>query len=150
MTKRRKAANGTGSFGRGSDNVAWQRCCLPRKSGEKLVRKRVPIEGSDKMNDGDARKAGVKLARDIRDGKIVLDVAPQPITTLTGPASDWSTVRQLGGSWTGKPTAHKPDPKPPMFERFGRVAKLRLKAGAYIDKVTLEAHVYGTKTRGPD
>ncbi len=48
------------------------------------------------------------------------------------------SVRQLGEAWTsGK-----------LLEQHGAVNRLRKKAGAYIDSVTLAA--YGAKTRGPN
>ncbi len=137
---RKKAPNGAGTLERRTGNVAWIQVSLPRATGEKLRRKRVPIERSEKMTDAQARREGAKIARDVRDGKIVFDDVPRSTAnaTVVGPGADWSTVRKLGEAWTSGE----------MFKRFGRVNKLRTKAGAYIDRVTLEAHVYEVKVRG--
>jgi hypothetical protein len=142
----KKAANGSGSFERRAGNVAWVMACLPRKPGEKLRRKRVAIPGSELMTDAQARREGAKIAKDVRDGTIVFDDADRatavPTSTPTGPAADWSTVRKLGAAWTAG------ENEGGMFKRFGRVNKLRTKAGAYIDRVTMAAHAYEVKTRG--
>jgi hypothetical protein len=49
-----------------------------------------------------------------------------------------TTVRQLGEAWTGGK----------LFEKYGKVNRLRIKATADIDAWMLKAHAYGIKTRG--
>jgi integrase len=113
---------------------------LPRAPSTQLRRKRVPIAGSEAMTRAQATREGKRIAADVLAGRIVFDEKPQATRVApSGPASDWSTVRKLGEAWTSGE----------MFKRFGRVNKLRVKAGAKIDAWTLAAHVYDVKTRGP-
>ncbi len=89
------------------------------------------------MTEAQARRAGAKLAADFRNGKIVFGDRPRRGVPLS--PSVVMTVRQLAEAWTsGK-----------LLEQHGAVNKLRKKAGAYIDQVTLAAHVLGVKARGP-
>lgn len=135
----KKAPNGGGSVER-RGALWWVQVSLPRAPGEKLRRKRIPIANSEKMSRAQAVREGRKIAADVRAGRIVFDENPSAAPVApSGPASDWSTVRKLGEAWTSGE----------MFKRFGRVNKLRLKAGAQIDAWTLAAHVYEVRTRGP-
>jgi integrase len=131
-----KAKNGSGSLERRGANW-WVMVSLPRQPGEKLHRKRIPIADSEKMTEAQARKAGAKLAADIRSGRIVFDAAPRR-GALPSPAAIM-TVSQLGEAWTSGS----------MFERYGSVNRLRTKATADIDAWILKAHAYEIKTRGP-
>ena len=81
--KRKKASNGDGAFERRTGNVAWVRVSMPCNPGEKPIRKRVPIDGSEKMTDAQAKKAAVRTAADVRAGRIVFEgnarsTAPPP------------------------------------------------------------------------
>ena len=135
MTARKKASNGDGSCKRGADGVVRVQCSLPRKPGEKLQRKRVPIDGSEKMTDPQARREGARIARDVRDGKIIFD--PKPGAKVATSATD--TVRQVGERWTSGE----------LYKTYGAVDGLGPRASRYIDGKTLAKHVYGVKTRGP-
>ena len=135
----KKQSNGGGSVER-RGLLWWVQVSLPRVTGAKLRRKRVPIADSEKLTRGQAVREGTKIAADVRAGRIVFDEKPSAVRVPSGPASDWATVRTLGEAWTGGE----------MFKRFGRVNKLRLKAGAQIDAWTLAANAYEVRTRGPD
>ena len=132
----RKAANGAGSVDRRS-GIWWTRVSVPEVgagAGKIARRKRVPIPNSEKMTEAEAKKEAARLSADVRAGRIVFD--PQPGEPISVTAV--MTVRDLGDAWTSGQ----------LFERYGAVNKLRIKAGAYIDKVTLEAHVYEVRPRG--
>jgi integrase len=145
---RRKSANGAGSVER-RGALWWLQVLRPLEPGETNRRRgRIPIEGSEKMTEAQARRAAVKLAADFRNGKIVFGVSRGAKPVPVGPAGDWRTVRQLGEAWTGTPDKRGRVTTTPMLERFGRVNKLRVKAGATIDRWTLEANAYDVKTRG--
>jgi integrase len=137
MTTRKKAANGSGSFERRAGGLCWQQCSLPRGPGEKLRRKRVPIPGSETMTDAVARREGVKLARAVRDGKIIFDATTR---TKSPPIVAGATVREIGTAWTSGQ----------LYKTYGAVDGLGPRASAYIDGKTLAKHVYGVKTRGGD
>jgi len=126
-----KAANGSGGLER-RGSTWWVRVSFPDGS-----RRRVPIADSEKMTELQARKAGARLAADIRAGRIVFDAAPRR-GALPSPAAIM-TVRQLGQSWTSGE----------LFERHGTVNRLRVKATADIDAWILGAHAYEIRTRGP-
>jgi integrase len=99
------------------------------------------------MSEAQARRASKKTLAEWCAGQLVF--APtQRSAPLAGPAGDWRTVCQLGDAWTGKPDDKGRIASTPMLDRFGKVNKLRLKAGAAIDRWTLEAHVYKVTTRG--
>jgi integrase len=132
---KKKAANSSGSI-EWRKGIAWVRIALPRAPGEQLQRKRLPVVGSDKMTEGQARKAAVKLAADVRAGRVIIDEKPRADSL---PSSAALTVRQLASRWTSGA----------LFETYGPVNRLRVKASAYIDRVTLEKHAMGVKTRGP-
>jgi integrase len=140
---RKKSPNGAGGVDRrrGRDGVLiwWARVSLPNT--KPLRRKRVPIPNSARMTEEQARRAAEVIAEKVRNGQILFDGEPKAGEARfpAGPGSDWHSVRLLGAAWTSGE----------MFKRFGKVSKLRIKAGAYIDKVTLGAHVYEVKTRGP-
>src|ERR1700690_335388 len=126
---KKKAQNGAGTVER-RGALWWVRVSAPG-----MPRKRVPIAESEKMTEPQARKAGARIAADVRAGRIVFDQEQRP--SAVGPSADWQSVRLLGAAWTSGE----------MFKRFGRVNKLRVKAGAEIDRWTLDAHVYEAKTR---
>jgi integrase len=137
-TMKKKSPNGAGTVERRS-GLWWLQVLRPLEQGEtKRRRGRMAIEGSEKMTETQARRAAVKLAADFRAGKIVFEARSRPANVPSVAAV--MTVRQLGEAWTsGK-----------LLEQHGAVNRLRKKAGAYIDSVTLAAHAYGVKTRGPD
>jgi integrase len=142
----KKAKNGAGSVER-RGGVWWVQVSLPKAPGErKARRKRLLIPGSERMTESQACREGARMARDVRACKIVFDRGPR--TVVAGPAGDWRTVRQLGEAWTGSAQKGEKTTSPAMLERFGKVNKLRVKAGAPIDRWTLEAHVYKVKTQG--
>jgi hypothetical protein len=145
--KRKKAANGAGTLER--RGALWYVQVLrPLVSGEKKRRRaRLPIKDSEAMSEAQARRASKKTLADWRTGKLVFAATQGPPPAL-GPAGDWRTVRQLGDAWTGKADRHGRVASTPMLDRFGKVNKLRLEAGAAIDRWTLEANAYDTKTRG--
>jgi integrase len=135
MTKTRcdqeKAANGAGGVER-RGKVWWARISLPAGG-----RKRVPIPNSEKMSEAMAREKAAYISEQVRLGKIIFDTTPRAKGGLPSAAAPL-TVRQLATQWTSGA----------LFERFGPVNRLKVKAGAYIDKVTLAAHVLEVKTRG--
>lgn len=136
MSKRRKASNGSGSFERRAGNVAWVRVSLPTAvPGAKPERRRLPIAGSERMNDAEARREAKKLARDVADGKIVFDA---PVKSKAPAVGSILTNRQLGAKWTSGE----------LFKAYGNVNRLKIKAGAKIDAWCLNAHAY--EVRMPD
>jgi integrase len=132
---KKKAANGNGSI-EWRKGIAWVRIALPRAPGDPLRRKRLPIVGSDKMTDGQGRKAAVKLAADVRAGRVIIDEKARagalPSTSAV------LTVRQLGEKWTSGE----------LVKTYGNVNRLRVKAGAQIDAWCLKANAYEVRTRG--
>src|SRR5258708_10449967 len=134
---KRKAANGDGSI-EWRKGIAWVRIALPRAPGEPLQRKRLPIVASDKMSEGQVRKAAVKLAADVRAGRVIIDAKPRSGGAAPS-VSPVLTVRQLGEKWTSGE----------LVTTYGNVNRLRTKAGAQIDAWCLKANAYEVKTRGP-
>jgi integrase len=113
----------------------WVQVSMP--AGHAPRRPRVPIHESEKMTEAQARKAGAKLARDARDGKLVLEPKAQArggvaVNTNT------MTVRQLGEAWTSGE----------LYKKHGPVNKLAPMAGGYIMGTQLNKRAYKIKTRG--
>jgi integrase len=128
--QRPKAVNGNGTVERRGKEW-WARISLP--DGR---RKRMPIPNSEKMSEAMAREKAAVYSEQARTGKLIFDDRPRRgAAVATGPGT---TVRQVGEGWTNGS----------LFERFGPVNRLRELAGDYINKVTLEKHVYRVKTRG--
>ncbi len=138
---RQKAKNGAGTVEPRRDAsgvvVWWVRVALPRVRGQKLQRKRVPIPNSERMTETQARREGAKIAKDVKEGRIVFDEKPRSGAKPATPGA-LLTVKQLGEQWT----------KGELFEKYGNVNRLRVKATADIDAWTMAKHVYGVKTRG--
>jgi hypothetical protein len=61
-TKRKKAEKGAGTIEWRMGNIAWVHVSLPRDPWRETRRRRIPIEGSEKMTDALARKEGARLA----------------------------------------------------------------------------------------
>jgi hypothetical protein len=94
----KKARNGAGSIERRGP-LWWVQCSLPKAPGEtKARRKRVPIPDSEKMTEGQAKRAGAKIAADVRAGKILFDDKRGPSPAPVGPCADWHSVRLLGAA----------------------------------------------------
>jgi hypothetical protein len=125
----KKAQNGAGSVER-RGATWWVRVSAPG-----MPRKRVPIAESEKMTELRARKAGARLAADVRAARIVFDEKPRK-GALPSPVT---TVRQLGEAWTSGE----------LLRTHGAVNRLRVKATAATDGWTMAKHVYGVHTRGP-
>src|SRR5579872_5635239 len=135
-TKRKKSPNGTGAVER--RGALWfARIALPRAPGEPLRRKRLPIVGSEKMTEGQARRAGARLAADVRAGRVIIEDVPRRRGAPPSPSAVL-TVRQLGEKWTSGE----------LVETYGNVNRLRVKATAEIDAWMLKAHAYEIRTRG--
>src|SRR5260370_19760672 len=134
---KRKAANGDGSI-EWRKGIAWVRIALPRARGELLQRKRLPIVGTDRMTEGQVRRAAVKLAADVRAGRVIIDAKPRSSGAAPS-VSPILTVRQLGEKWTSGE----------LVTTYGNVNRLRTKAGAQIDAWCLKANAYEVRTRGP-
>jgi integrase len=135
MAKRKKSANGAGSVEFRS-GLWWTRVALP--GTKPLRRKRLPLAGSEKMTQLQAAKAGAKLSADVRAGRYVIDEKPRRKGTVPF-VSAIMTVRQLGEKWTSGE----------LFDTYGNVNRLRVKATAAIDAWMLKAHAYEVKARGP-
>jgi hypothetical protein len=128
--RRKKAVNGAGT-GERRGALYWVRCLTP--TGQ---RRRVPIPDSEKMTEAQARRAGAKLAADVRAGKVVFDATPHrgSLPSLTA----IMTVRQLGEAWTsGK-----------LCEQYPGLNRLRPKASAEVDAWTMAKHLYAARVRG--
>lgn len=136
-TKRnKKASNGAGTVERRGD-LWWVQVSLPKQPGEPRARRpRVPIAGSEKMTEAQAKRAGARTAADVRSHKIVFDPKPRK-GALPSPAAVM-TVRQVGEAWTSGE----------LYKQYGAVDGLSPRKSAYIDGKTLAKHVYGVKTRG--
>lgn len=133
MSTKGNASNGAGTLER-RGALWWLQILRPLEPGKtKRRRGRIPIEGSEKMTEAQARRASVAIARDFRAGKIVFGdkprkgALPSPVMTV------------LGEAWTSGA----------LYEKHGGVNWLRVKTTADIDTWTMAKHVYPIKTRGP-
>jgi hypothetical protein len=131
----KRAKNGAGTLER-RGSIWWLKVLRPLAPGETERRRgRIPIEGSEAMTEAQARRAAAKLAEDFRAGKILFDGRHRG--AASAPAAV-TTVRELGEAWTsGK-----------LYEQFGAVNRLRIKATAQSDAWMLRSHVYPIRTRG--
>ena len=127
-----KATNGSGSLER-RGATWWARVSFPDGS-----RRRVPIADSEKMTEAQARKAGAKLAADIRAGRIVFDGRPGRAAAT---ATTTTTVRQVAEAWLSGE----------LLETHGAVNRLRprTKGNARVELWRLSRHAFPVKTRGP-
>jgi len=91
------------------------------------------------MSEAMAREKAAFYAEQARLGNLVFDPSPGQAPNVLAPAPTAAlTVRQLGDQWTNGA----------LFERFGPVNRLRIKASAQIDAWCLAKHVYPVRTRG--
>jgi integrase len=126
---KKKAQNGAGTVER-RGALWWVRVSAPG-----MPRKRIPIADSEKMTELQAKRAGARIAADVRAKRIVFDEKPRK-GALPSPVM---TVRQLGEAWTSGE----------LLKMHGAVNRLRVKATAATDSWTMAKHVYGVRTRGP-
>jgi hypothetical protein len=88
----KKARNGAGTVER-RGALWWVRVSFPLPPGVKLARgkrppsKRVPIADSEKMPEPQAKRAGAKVAADVRAGRIVFKEKPRKGSPLRRPRS---------------------------------------------------------------
>jgi integrase len=135
--RKKKAQNGAGTVER-RGALWWLQVLRPLEPGEtKRRRGRIPIEGSEKMTETQARRASVVVARDFRAGKIEFQGRTHQHGAFPSP-STIRTVRELGEAWTSGE----------LLKTHGAVNRLRVKATAATDTWTMRKHVYGVHTRG--
>ena len=131
----KKTANGGGTVER-RGKLWWVQVSLPVPVGSKAQRKRVPITGSENFTRSEAKRAGAKIAADVRAGRIVFD--EKPSKGGAAPTAPIMTVRQMGEAWTSGR----------LYKEHGAVEGLSPRKSGYVDGITLAKHVYGVKTRG--
>jgi integrase len=130
-TNSKKAKNGTGTIAprRLPDGAFawWARITLP--DGR---RPRIPLK---KMSEAMAKEKAAYYSEQAKLGILVFDVEP---ARASAPGGAITTVREFGEAWTSGG----------LLKTYGKVNRLRVKAGAEIDQWCLRKNVYEVKTRG--